>query len=186
MKTLKESILADLEDTLKSGDDFNKIYKKAEKDWTKLLNKTTYKSLGQYCRVSIKSKELARILAGGHPAYKHFACDYEKNYGQPYPNDVDDVTIIYNIDDAFDIEHLRHLQIQVGTKSLTGRPFVVAAAHYIYSEYNQTIPDAININDAIGFKQAIEILSKAFRLKYKTLGDVANAFMDNVKFTCKY
>ena len=71
MKTLKESILDDIEVNIMKGNDYNNMYKKAEKDYKKLLDKTTGKVFGQYYQVVIKSKELAYIIAGEHPAYKH-------------------------------------------------------------------------------------------------------------------
>ena len=73
MKTLKESILDDIEVNIAKGNDYNNMYKKAEKDYKKLLAKTKGKSVGQFYCVSIKSPELAYMLAGEHPTYQYYS-----------------------------------------------------------------------------------------------------------------
>lgn len=66
MKTLKESILNDMDDVLDKGDFYMKIYKKAVSDWNKLLDGKA--KLEKYTNntwvLSIKSRELATYLLG--------------------------------------------------------------------------------------------------------------------------
>ena len=48
MKSLKESLLADIETSMSIGDDMANTYKEAKKDLKKLFNKTSGKTHGQY------------------------------------------------------------------------------------------------------------------------------------------
>lgn len=186
MKNLKESILTDMEDTIKAGDDYNKIYKKAEKDWKKLISKTKGKSFGTFYTVTINSEALAQVLGMEHSIYQHFAYEYESKYGKPYPYKIDKVTLIYYPDDAFNGKHMRHIQLQIGTRSATGRMALsLIASHLKYCEYNETIPNTVDGYDSVTLEKCVEIISAAFRLKYKTLNDVKQAFLDNIKYTVK-
>ena len=180
MKTLKESLLADIEDTLKLGDDFNKIYKKAEKDYKKLLTKTKGKSAGQFCCVQIKSPELAYILAGEHPAYQY--------YTQPpcnYP--IDTVTFIYNVDEAFDGNRHRYIQVNVDTKSAnSGRVTTIVASHVEYCKADENIDTKFNADKGLSLQECVKIISKAFGDKYRNIEQLKEAFVNNIKYTCKY
>lgn len=180
MKTLKESLLDDIENTMAAGDKMINDRKKAEKDFKKLFSKFTGKSTGQYYGVSVKSPELAAALAENHPAYQ----DYIKRY----PDTVDDVTIIYNIDDVFEGKRDRHIQLNVQSKSRNPRnskwPLTIIASHLYYTE-NEDIPNGQDTHKGIGIKEAVKILSSIVSSKYKTLDDVIKAFNDNVKYTAK-
>ena len=180
MRALKESILADMDDALKSGDNYDKLYKKAEKDYKKLLNKTTGKTFGQFYQVSIKSKELAYILAGEHPAYKHYI---DKNI-----YDIDNVVFLYNVVDTFDGERERHIQVNVLGTPMTGRKnaVTIVASHVPYTDSNETISNLPNADDGIAIKDAIKIIAEAFEKKYKNISDFRNSFMTNVKYTARY
>lgn len=179
MKTLKESILSDLDTTMAIGDNYDKMYKKAEKDYKKLLAKTAGKSFGQFYQVIIKSKELAYILASEHPAYKHY---YNKNI-----YNLDSVAFLYNIDDAFDGERERHIQVNVlGTPVADRRGVTIVASYLQYTDKDENISNPRNMNNGIGIKEAVKIISDEFATKYKTIDDVKQAFMNNVKYTAKY
>lgn len=180
MKTLKESLLDDIENTMAVGDKMINDRKKAEKDFKKLFNKVIGKSTGQYYGVSIKSPELAAALAENHPAYQA--------YIKRYPNTVDDVTIIYNIDDVFEGKRDRHIQLNVQSK---GRnpinpkwPLTIIASHLYYTD-NEDIPNGQDKSEDIELKKAVKILSAAVIKKYNNLDTVIKAFNDNVKYTAK-
>jgi hypothetical protein len=188
MKNLRESILSDMEDTIKVGDNLNKIYKKAEKDWNKLISKTKGNIFGTFYEVTINSEALTQILGMGHPIYQHFAYEYESKYGRPYPYKIDKVSLIYYPDDAFNGKHLRHIQLQIGTRSITGRmAMTLIASHLNYCGYNETIPNTVDGYDSVTLEKCVEIISAAFKSKYKTLDDVKQAFLDkdNIKYTAK-
>lgn len=198
MKTLKdiltEGILDDIEVTMQAGDDYDKMYKKrykkAEKDWVKLISKTKGKSYGTFYQVSINSEELAWALGNDNSIYQHFVYDYESKYSRPYPYKIDKVSLIYYPDDAFNGKHTRHIQLQVGTRSITGRmAMTLIASHLKYCEHNETIPNTVDGYDGSGIslEKCVEIISAAFKSKYKTLDDVKQAFLDkdNIKYTAK-
>ena len=189
---IKESILSDMEDTIQAGDDYDKLckkrYKKAEKDWNKLISKTKGKSFGTFYTVSITSEELAWALGNENSIYQHFVYEYESKYGKQYPYKIDKVSLIYYPDDAFNGKHLRHIQLQVGTRSLTGRmSMTLIASHLNYCEPNETIPNTVDGYDSVTLEKCVEIISAAFKSKYKTLNDVKQAFLneDNIKYTAK-
>ena len=188
MKNLKESILADMEDTIKAGDNLNKIYKKAEKDWNKLISKTKGRTFGTFYEVTINSEALAQILGMEHPIYQHFAYEYESKYGKPYPCKIDKVSLIYYPDDAFNGNRSRHIQLQIGTRSITGRvSMTLIASHLNYCDNNETIPNTVDGYDSVTLEKCVEIISAAFKSKYKTFNDVKQAFLDkdNIKYTAK-
>lgn len=63
MKTLYEGILGDIEDSLKTADDYAALLAKAEADWKKLLKtKRTFQEMGNIFGIKIKSTELAKYL----------------------------------------------------------------------------------------------------------------------------
>lgn len=177
MKTLKESLLDDIENTMAAGDKMINNRKKAEKDFKKLFSKVTGKSTGQFYGVSIKSPELAAALAENHPAYQ--------GYIKRYPNTIDDVTIIYNIDDVFEGKRDRHIQLNVQTKARNPKwPLTIIASHLYYTD-NEDIPNGQDKSEGIGIKEAVKILSAAVNKKYNNLDDLIKAFNDNVKYTAK-
>ena len=177
MKTLKESLLADIETSMSIGDDIANTYNEAKKALKKLLNKTSGKSSGQYYVVSIDSQALAHILGEGIPAYNQ--CIVE------YPNPVDNVSIIFNIDDVFGNDaRARHAQINVNTKLVgSSRYLTVVGAHLDYAEAGEKIPGEKDRLENVSVKEAYKILVNAFKLKYKDLDNIAKAFKENVKFT---
>lgn len=180
MKTLKESILSDLDTTMSIGDDFDKMYKKAEKDYKKLLAKTKGKSTGQFYCVPIKSPELAYILAGEHPAYQHFS-------QPPYNYDIDGVTFIYNIDEAFDGNRRRYIQVNVDTKSANSkRVTTIVASHVEYCKADENIDTGFDTTKGFGLQEGVKIISKAFSNKYRNIEQLKEAFINNVKYTAKY
>lgn len=180
MKTLKESLLSDLDTTMSIGDDFNKMYRKAEKDYKKLLAKTKGKSAGQFYCVPIKSPELAYILAGEHPAYQHFS-------QPPYNYDIDGVTFIYNVDEAFDGNRRRYVQVNVDTKSANSRRVTtIVASHVEYCKADENIDTKFNPDEGLSLQEAVKIISKAFGDKYSNIEQLKEAFVNNVKYTAKY
>lgn len=177
MKTLKESLLDDIENTMAAGDKMINDRKKAEKDFKKLFSKFTGKSTGQYYGVSIKSPELAAALAENHPAYQ--------GYISRYKNPIDDVTIIYNVDDVFAGKRVRHIQLNVQSKTANSRRPTTIIASYLYYTEDEDIPNGQDTHNGIALKEAVKILSSIVSSKYKTLDDVIKAFNENVKYTVK-
>lgn len=180
MKTLKESLLSDLDTTMSIGDDYNNMYNKAEKDYKKLLAKTKGKSSGQYYYVSIKSPELAYILAGEHPTYQYYS-------QSPWNYDIDVVTFIYNIDEAFDGNRRRYIQVNVDTKSKTSnRVTTIVASHVEYCKADENIDTKFDPVDGLSIQQGVKIISKTFGDKYRNIEQLKEAFVNNVKYTAKY
>lgn len=178
MRTLKESLLSDLDTTLSIGDDYDKMYKKAEKDYKKLLAKTKGKSTGQFYCVSIKSPELAYILANEQSAYQYYS-QSPRNY------DIDGVTFIYNVDEAFDGNRRRYIQVNVDTKS-TKRVTTIVASHVEYCKADENIDTEFNPDEGLSLQEAVKIISKAFGDKYRNIEQLKEAFVNNVKYTAKY
>lgn len=177
MKTLKESILDDIDIQMNNGDDLIKTYKKAEKDYIKLLNKTTNKVFGPFCEVSIKSPELAFALAGDLNVYKYVT---SSKYNQP----VDRVTLTYEIDDVISNKPMYKLQFNINSYTITGRkPTTIAVAKIPYSDIGPGT--TLDINNGVPTKKIIEIISSMFLKKYKSLNDVVKAFKDNIFYEMK-
>lgn len=180
MITLKESLLADLDTTISIGDDYDKIYKNAEKDYKKLLAKTAGKLTGQFCCVSIKSPELAYILASEQPVYQYYS-------QSPWNYDIDGVTFIYNIDEAFDGNRRRYVQINVDTKSANSRRVTtMVASHVVYCNDDENIDTNFDPTNGLSIQQGVKIISKAFGDKYRNIEQLKEAFVNNIKFTAKY
>ena len=177
MKTLKESILDDIDIQMNNGNDLIKAYKKAEKDYIKLLNKTTHKVFGPFCEVSIKSPELAYALAGNLDVYKYVT---SSKYNQP----VDRVTLSYEIDDLIGNKPIYTLQFNINSYTITGRkPSTIAVAKIPYSDIGPGV--SLDINSSVTTKEIIEVTSEMFLKKYKSLDDVVKAFNDNIFYTMK-
>ena len=177
MKSLKESLLADIEASMSIGDNIANTYNEAKKDLKKLLNKTSGKTHGQYYVVSIDSQALAHILGEGIPAYDQCVAEYS--------NPVDHVSIIFNIDDVFDNDaRARHAQININTKLIgSSRYLTVAGAHLNYAEVGEKIPGEKDRLENVSVKEAYKILVNAFKLKYNDLDHIVKAFKENIKFT---
>lgn len=182
MKTLKESLLDDIENTMAAGDKMIKDYKKAVKHWQKLITKTTGKSTGQFCVVAIKSPELVEYIGCNIPEYQQFV---KYNQGLVKPHIINEVAIVYDIDDVFDGKHTRRLQINLQGKSSSGRLLTVIGSHVYYTEDNENISNPKKLDEGVGIKEAVDILSQEFTRKYKTLDDVVTAVKNNVKYTVK-
>lgn len=180
MKTLIESILSDLDTTMSIGDDYDKMYNKAEKDYKKLLNRTKGKSVGQFYSVSIKSPELARILAGEQPVYQYYS-------QSPWNYDIDGVTFIYNVDEAFDGNRRRYIQVNVDTKPVNAsRVTTIVASHVEYCKADENIDTKFDPERGLSLPEAVKIISKAFGNKYRNIEQLKKAFVNNVKYTAKY
>lgn len=177
MKNLKESLLADIETSMGIGDTMANTYNEAKKDLKKLLNKTSGKSSGQYYVVNINSQALAHILGEGIPAYDQCIAEY--------PNPVDNVSIIFNIDDVFGSEtRPRHAQININTKLIgSSRYLTVVGAHLNYADAREKIPGEKDRLENVTVKEAYKILVDAFKLKYKDLDSISKVFKENIKFT---
>ena len=177
MKSLKESLLADIETSMSIGDDMANTYKEAKKDLKKLFNKTSGKTHGQYYVVNIDSQALAHILGEGIPAYDE--------YIKEYPNPIDNVSIIFNIDDVFNsVTRARHAQININTKLIeSSRYLTIVGAHLYYAEVGEKIPGEKGRLENVTIKEAHKILVDAFKLKYNDLDYIAKAFKENIKFT---
>ena len=179
MKTLKESILDDIEVNIAKGNDYNNMYKKAEKDYKKLLAKTKGKSVGQFYCVSIKSPELAYMLAGEHPTYQYYS-------QPPWNYNIDGVTFIYNIDEAFDGNRRRYIQVNVDTKSANSRRVTtIVASHIEYCKADENIDTNFNADKGLSLQEGVKIISKAFSDKYRNIKQLKEGFVNNVKYTAK-
>ena len=177
MKTLKESILDDIDIQMKNGDDFIKAYKKAEKDYIKLLKRTTHKLNAVFANVTIKSPELAMILAGDLDIYKYVT---SSKYNQP----VDRVSVIYRIDDIYSNQPMYKLEFQVVSYTITGRTTcAILAANIPYSDIGPGL--SLDINGSVTTKEIIEVISEMFLKKYKSLDDLVKVFKDNIFYTMK-
>lgn len=177
MKNLYESILDDIDVQMQQGNDLIKSYKKAEKDYIKLLNKTIHKVFGPFCEVSIKSPELAYALAGNLDAYKYVT-------SPKYNQSVDYVTLTYEIDDVISDKPVYTLQFNINSYTITGRKsFVIAVAKIPYTDIR---PGTLDANNEITTKEIIKIISSMFLKKYKSLDDVVKAFKDNMFYEMKF
>lgn len=179
MKTLKESLLSDIEDTLSTGDDYDNIYKKAEKDWKKLISKIRGTPIGNFYIIYVNSIELWDILAGTNP----IAAEYKKRHPS-YA--FEKVSLIYNIDDAFDnITAPRVASIQLSCKPGGPRSIGVLSSKFTYLDENEKLVDALDAKKGVGLQQACKILSAAFAKKFPNLDSVVNDFNDNIKYTVR-
>lgn len=177
MRTLKESILDDIDIQMNKGDEMVKNFKKAEKDYIKLLNKTTHKVFGPFCEVSIKSPELAFALAGNLDVYKFVT---SSKYNQP----IDRVTLSYEIDDVISDKPVYTLQFNINSYTITGRKLItIAVAKIPYSDIGPGT--TLDINNGVPTKVIIEIISSMFLKKYKSLDSVVKAFKDNIFYEMK-
>lgn len=179
MRTLKESILSNLDTTLSIGDDYNKIYKKAEKDWKKLILRTRGTSIGNFYIVYVNSIELWNILAGNNP----IAAEYKKLHPS---YTFEKVSLIYNIDDVFDnVTTPRIVSIQLACKPDGSRFIGVLSSKFTYLNENEKLVDALDPKKGTVPQQACKILSAAFAKKFSNLDSVVNDFNDNIKHTVR-
>ena len=177
MKTLKESILDDIDIQMDNGNDLIKAYKKAEKDYIKLLKKTTHKVQAVFANVTIKSPELAMVLAGDTEIYKYVT---SSKYNQP----VDRVSVIYRIDDIYSNQPVYKLEFQVVSYTITGRKTcAILSASIPYSDIGPGV--SLDLNSSVTTKEIIEVTSEMFLKKYKSLDDVVKVFKDNIFYTMK-
>lgn len=177
MKSLKESILDDIDVSLAKGDEYANAHIKAEKDYKKLLAKTKGKSAGQFYYVSIKSPELAHILAGEHPAYQYYL-------QSPLNYSIDTVTFIYNIDEAFDGNRRRYVQVNVDTKEANSRRVkTIIAAHVEYCKADENIDGGFD--KSFSLEEGAKVISKMFGNKYRNIKQLKEAFVNNIKYTAK-
>ena len=180
MKTLYESLLGDLEDNLKAGDNMVKNHKKAEKDFKKLMTKIKPKFTGNFCSFTIKSPELVEEIAYNHPVFRHFKYDYIKRHGVPYPHDVDTFSIGFNCHDAFEGKRRRKAELSIITKSITGRnqnPIIIAAYEYdIDKEIDNTIPNELN---NVSLQDCAKVLINAFYKKYNDIESISKDLEQN-------
>lgn len=178
MKTLKESILSNMEDILSIGDNYDKIYKKAEKDYIKLLNSTTiYKCRGQYCEVRIKSPELVKILIGDTDTYKYIT---SPDYNQP----IDYISVVYDLEDIYTDNIEYKLVFRIYSKSITGRiPIVILSSNILYADINPG--NDLDKANGLSTKQCIEAMSNAFLKKYKSINSLLEVFNANISYNIK-
>lgn len=177
MKSLKESILDDIDVSLAKGDEYVNAHIKAEKDYKKLLAKTNGKSTGQFYGVSIKSPELAYILAGEHPTYQYYS-ESPLNYS------IDTVTFIYNVDEAFDGNRRRYVQVNVDTKEANSRRVkTIIASHVVYCNDDENIDNGFD--KGFSLQEGVKTISKMFGNKYRNIKQLKEAFVNNVKYTAK-
>lgn len=178
MKTLKESILANQESVLDDIDNFEKAFKKAEKDYNKLIKKTKHTSTGKWGIVSIKSSDLAKVLAGNTEVYKYVI---SPKYNQP----VDEVQIYYSLDDIYDNNKpIYKLKVNVQSKTITGtHPATILQSDIPYTDIDPGI--YLDLDKAVQNKTIIETIAKLFTNKYKTFGAFVTAFNININYTMK-
>lgn len=177
MKTLYESLLGDLENNMKYGDDMAKRYKKATKDFKKLFDKLNGDLVGNFYGVRIKSPELAEALAGNHPIYKEYV-----QYNSQNPNDmynIEHVSIVYNINDAYEGKRQRRLQINVEAKHKR-KELPIIRTFFYYCENDEDIKNGVsNDSNEHYIKDMAKIISEAFIEKYKDIESIAKDFEAN-------
>jgi hypothetical protein len=182
MKTLYESLLGDIENNMKSGDDMAKRYKKATKDFKKLFDKLNGDLVGNFYVVRIKSPELAEALAINHPIYNEYV-----QYNAQNPNDmynIEYVSAIYNICDAYEGKCQRRLQINIEAKHKR-KELPIIKTFFYYCENDEDIKNGVSNNsDENYIKDMVKIISEAFTEKYKDIESIAKDFEANtVEFT---
>ena len=183
-----KSILDDIDIQMNKGDEIIKNFKKAEKDWKKLLSKTTGKSTGQFYVVSIKSPELAEYLASESSVFRYYKYEYEHKTGIKWPYDIDQVSIIYDIVHVFTSRDgmPRYVQINVDTKSITGRRvFTLVGSHIPFCQPYETLEDAIELDKGVGVKEAVGIMSRALAKKYTSIEKLKEDFIKFKKFEAR-
>ena len=188
MRTLYESLLGDLDSNLAKGDIMQKDYNKAKKDWNKLLSKTTGKSVGQFYVVSIKSPELAEYLASEVSVFRYYKYEYEYKTGTKYPYEIDQVSIIYDIDDVFTSKDgmCRYAQINIATKSITGRKtFSLVGSHVPFCQPYETLEGSIELDNGVALKEAVSIMSRALAKKYPSIDKLKEDFIKFKKFEAR-
>lgn len=177
MKTLYESLLGDLENNMKSGDDMAKRYKKATKDFKKLFDKLNGDLVGNFYVVRIKSPELAEALAGNHPIYKEYV-----QYNAQNPNDmynIEYVSAIYNIGDAYEGKRQRRLQINIEAKHKR-KELPIIKTFFYYCENDEDIKNGVSNNsNENDIKDMVKIISEVFTEKYKDIESIAKDFEAN-------
>ena len=181
MKTLKEyiidtnistalteaSLLDEIEDTLKSGDEIEKEFIEAEKDWKKLINSKNAKKFvsNNVYRLHIKSPALAKCLCRD---IKNFSIDN-------LPDDLEFVDIEFNLEDAlWSTEH--YISIQVSSMYMA----YVKATQIKYD-------DGGNPSDILPVKTAVKIIrNNIANSKYiQDLETVKSEFMKHITFIRK-
>ena len=141
MKTLKESILSGIDDVIQQGDYYVNIYKKAEKDWNKLLDGKG--KLGKYTSntwvLSIKSPELATYLLG----------DLKPK------NKPDGVRVFININDGFCSNVMKDKRVTIHlVKNIKAEVITYISYKLPWKEYN--IKDFNLVTDNATSKELID------------------------------
>ena len=151
MKTLKESLLADIDDVLDNGDFYMNIYKKAVSDWNKLLdgNCDVRKYTNDIWVLNIKSPQLATYLLGDLKPEKE-------------PNTV---RLFINIHDALRMNALKNKQVTI---QLANNYKTVVTT---YIPYKLTINKETNLVDKAIVKELIDITINNLK-KYLNLDNI--------------
>ena len=97
------------------------------------------------------------------------------------------MTFKYNIDETFDGNRRRYIQVNVDTKSVTGRNIMtVVASHVEYCKDDENIGTNFDSDKGLSLQESIKIISKAFGDKYRNIEQLKETFVNNVKYTAKY
>lgn len=168
MKTLKEylneaSLLDEIEDTFKAGDNLEKEFEEAEKAWELFTKKQKVKRVAKIIadtyKLHIESAPLAKYLCRGINGLD--------------VSDLEFVDIVFNLDDAlFSTEHF----IMIG----------VASKYHIKVEARGIkYDDGGNSSDILPIKEAIKIIKNNIATsKYlQDLETVKSEFMKHVTYT---
>lgn len=187
MKTLYESLLGDLEDNMLAGDNMVKNYKKAEKDFKKLMTKTKPKFTGNFCSFTLKSPELVEAIAMSHPVFIYFKYEYEKKHGTKWPHEVDTISIGFNCHDAFEGKRRRKADLSIITKSITGRnQYPIITAVYEYNDIDEEIDNAIsNELNSVSLQDCAKVLIDAFYKKYNNIDSISKNLEQNTASSAK-
>lgn len=180
MKNLKDILegILDIDGSMVKGDDLNKQFIKAEKDYKKLLSTKKFIQNGSYFSVRIKSPELARFIVEGNPAYEYFKDKYT----------IDEVVIMVDVLSTREYYDDRECYAQVNINVNKGSrfPLTIVASHLTFCEPKDKAKGVLKgYEKAKGDEVAIKLFS-LFKDKYKTITDLRDAFHKNIKYTAKY
>lgn len=192
MKTLKESILSDVEDTLRIGDDFDKmirdIEKSAEKDWKKFLNTKRSTESGDYRQIRINCRSLAKFLAlepNLNTLIRNKCNHFNKDYEVMFDN-LDTIWCKMRTDDCITGPYKRAVLIELQCESFSLGSFILQ-----YCDENDDIingmPNDINSRllvkrNSNAQREGVDIILSNIKAKFPTAKALRDALHElNVK-----
>lgn len=181
MRTLKESILDDIDVTLQAGDNYAKmtakIEKGAEKEWQKFLNSNKSSQVGPYRSFNIKCPNLAKYLAL-ETNFNKIIKDTCARLGVDYDNKFEKIDSIWckiRLADGNDTACRRAIYIQLHSEQTPLGGFVLP-----YCNDNENIKGGLEVMpytkmDTKRQKETIRIVLSNIKDKYATAKDFRDA-----------